>query len=196
MGNIHKKRNWTQCHRCQAFRHGVNTCYGRPRCVKCLDPLLTGLSNKKKQKRQYLSVWSARGSTQLIFINNSQPTRYSEEGNSSSTIDLIISNNVIIQNIKTYSYLTSNHRPVSFEIATNKRKHRRKSIFRRHPMNQNKQELTRQTQLVQTLVEHENTIREGKCQILKRDMRMYGRRLNLERTNLCLEYHKLISRIT
>lgn len=32
-----KQRNWTQCHRCQAFGHGETYCYRKPRCVKCLE---------------------------------------------------------------------------------------------------------------------------------------------------------------
>lgn len=32
-----KRRNWTQCHRCQAFGHGEAFCYRKPRCVKCLE---------------------------------------------------------------------------------------------------------------------------------------------------------------
>lgn len=32
-----KYKNYTQCHRCQAFGHGEVYCYRKPRCVKCLD---------------------------------------------------------------------------------------------------------------------------------------------------------------
>lgn len=58
---------------------------------------------------------------ELIFYTPEKPTRYSADGKTALTIDLVLSNNILVFNITNYQDLTSNHRPISFEIGTSYR---------------------------------------------------------------------------
>lgn len=58
--------------------------------------------------------------TELALFTTDTPTRYSADGKTSSTIDLIVTNNAYVINQRTYEDLESDHRPMSFELPSQK----------------------------------------------------------------------------